>query len=143
VHACMAMHVADRNRIHDHGRWDGQAQSRAHAAADAAGRPVSAVSNADADAGAAAGPGCIMHARARTHARDQAQGKTGRSLPLSLTDMPCRACLHAARRPSSDPSLRYTLSLDHFTPFYACMHDCSMCPSSSRGNVRFHVHYFQ
>jgi hypothetical protein len=108
MHACMAcVHVADRNRIPDHGRWDGQAQSRAHAC-----RPVSQP--------LAPGPGCIMHGRARTHARDPAQGKTGRSLPLSATDMPCRACLHAARRTSSDPSLRYTLSLAWFSSKKFC-----------------------
>ena len=97
----------------------------------------------------APGPWPWLHhaSRARTHACDPAQGTTRGSLRLSATDMPCRACVHAARRPSSHPSLRYTvcapareylLSLDHFTPF----HDCSMCPYLllARGNVRFHVH---
>jgi len=97
----------------------------------------------------APGPWPWLHhaSRARTHACDPAQGTTRGSLRLSATDMPCRACVHAARRPSSHPSHRYTvcvpareylLSLDHFTPF----HDCSMCPYLllARGNVRFHVH---
>lgn len=82
---------------HDHGRWDGQAQLQLM---PPAGRSQAARRRRSSWLLALAMAAHLHHGRARTHARDPAQGKTGGSLPLSATDMPCRACVHAASRPS-------------------------------------------